>query len=441
VSDHPIDLDHLARQLAGGAHSIFAPSGSYGWLHCAGYILANLGKPDDAGYDAAYGTVGHAVAERWLKTGERPDDLIGQVEIIANEIGDEFWVQIDEEMLRHVWEYVRRCQDEPGEHYIEQKVYFSQLTPIPKQGGTADFFAILGHRLKIRDLKLGQGVKVFAEKNPQEMLYALGVVYAWDWLYGFDDEIVIEVDQPRLDHFDSWTTTKAELFEFAEFVRERAAAAWTLNAPRRPSEAACRFCKAKKGCAAHIAWLGNLRNAIADDTFEDLDREYTQTEMVSATESFVSNPNWKFPPANELSIEAKRKLLLWREMVEDFFRSVHKDLERQVIGRELTIEGFELYESVTRRVFKNVKAARVALIQPDRLTEDEFFKKNPITPRQAETKLRAKGFKPKEIAEIISPVVYKPPGKLTLAPVSKGREPASDIVDDTFTDLDLIDGL
>lgn len=441
MSDHPIDLDQIARQLAGGAHSIFAPSGSYGWLYCSGYILANLGRPDDTGVDAAYGTVGHAVAERWLKTGQRPDELIGQVEIIANEVGDEHWIVIDEAMLRHVWEYVRRCLDEPGEHYIEQKVYFSQLTPIPKQGGTADFFAVNGHKLKIRDLKLGQGVKVFAEKNPQAMLYALGVVYAWDWLYGFDEEIVIEIDQPRLDHFDSWTTTKAELFEFAEFVRERAAAAWTLNAPRRPSEAACRFCKAKKGCAAHIAWFGNVREFLADDTFTDLDAEFTQREMVSAAEQFVSTPNWEFPKPAELSLEAKRKLLLWREMVEDFFRSVHKDLERQVIGRELTIEGFQIYESTTKRVFKNVKAAKATLVKPGRLTESEFFKQRPITPKAAEDLLRSKGMKPKEIAEIVSPVVYKPPGKLTLAPISKGREPASDIVDDTITDLDLIDGL
>lgn len=436
MSDHPINLDDLARQLAGGAHSIYAPSGSYGWLHCSGYILANIGKPDDAGIDAAYGTVAHAVAERWLKTNERPDDLIGQVEIIANEVGDEFWIVIDEQMLRHVWEYVRRCQDEPGEHYIEQRVYFSQLTPIDGQGGTADFFAILGHRLKIRDLKMGQGVKVFAERNPQAMLYALGVIFEWDWLYGFDDEIIIEIDQPRLDHFDSWTTTKAELLEFAEYVRERATAAWQINAPRRPSEEACRFCKAKKGCAAHVAWLADFRDAITDGTVTDLDAEYSQTEMASAAERFVSTPLLDFPKPEELDIEAKRKLLLWRPMVEDFFRSVHRDLERQVIGQELTIDGFELYEGRTHRKFTSPKAAQRALVGEDLLTLAELYNRIMITPPQAETKLRAKGLKKAQIAEIVSQVTYKPQGKLTLAPISKGREPASDIVDDTITDLD-----
>lgn len=432
MSDHPIDLDQLARQLAGGAHSIYSPSGSYGWLYCSGYLLANANLPDDAGPDAAYGTVAHAVAERWLRTGERPDDLIGQVEIIANEVDEEFWIVIDEQMLRHVWEYVRRCQTEEGDRYVEQRVYFSQLTPIPGQGGTADFFTVLGHTLKIRDLKMGQGVKVFAERNPQAMLYALGVFYAWDWLYGFD-VIIIEIDQPRLDHFDSWTVSRAELLEFAEFVRERAKAAWQVNAPRRASQESCRFCKAKKGCAAYLNWFEDMREGLAYGTFPDLDAEATHEEMIAAEERFVP---FDFPAPHEMSIETKRKLLLWRPTVEDFFRAVHKDLERQVIGQELTIEGFEIYESPTKRVFTSPKAALKALVGPDLLDRSDMFKESLITPRQAEIKLRAKGKKPKEIAEIVSQVTYKPPGKRTLAPISQGREPAPDIVDSTIEDLD-----
>lgn len=433
-----IDLDALARQYMHGAHSIFSASGSYGWINCSGYVLANLGLPDDAGEDAATGTVAHALAERWLKTGRKPIELLDKIEVIANQVGDEFWIKMDEQMFDHVWEYVRRCQEDDinGDAYTEQRVDFSRLTPIPFQQGTADRFTIQDHTLIFRDLKFGKGVRVFAEWNPQVILYALGVIFEWDWAYDIQD-VIICVDQPRLDHFDEWHTTKAELLEYSGFIKERAFAAWIPDAPRTPTEAGCRFCKAKKTCAAYAAWIEKIPDALADDTFDDLDAPITGREMVSAAEALVSGNAMKrtLRPAYDLSTEALGKMLKFRSMIESYFTEVYEEAKRRVDVLGETIEGWQLKQGSARRRVTNERDAVARLVEYGLSKPDLYTKKLASVPT-LETKLRAAGYKPKQIAEILSPVVIKPQGKVSLAPVKDPRPEAIDLADDTFEDLD-----
>ena len=197
MSDHGFDLE--AVQIKLGAHSVFAPSASSMWLYCAGSLIPNLLAEDTAGEDAAYGTVAHGVAERWLKTGVKPVDLIGTVEKV-DEGHAVFEIEITHSMLEYVQEYVDWSVFLPGDHYVEQRVDFSRLTPIPKQGGTADHIACEPGALTITDLKMGKGVQVFAKGNTQARLYALGAFYRWDEQYHFQ-RIVIRIAQPRLNQF------------------------------------------------------------------------------------------------------------------------------------------------------------------------------------------------------------------------------------------------
>jgi len=232
-------LSRMAEAYNASGHSIFGPSSSAMWLYCSGSLIANLLEPGGGSYEAAEGTVAHGIAEEWLKSGKRPRHRVGTVERVTekDQNGKEvhYDVLITWTMLDHVQEYVDWCQMLPGDHFTETRVYFSEYMPIPNQGGTADHAACEPGLLTVTDFKYGKGVEVTVVENTQGMLYALGFFLKYDHLYHFE-RIVIRICQPRMYNWGEWEISRAQLLAFAEFVRQRAKAAWQVNAPRRPSE-------------------------------------------------------------------------------------------------------------------------------------------------------------------------------------------------------------
>lgn len=456
MSDHH-GLDLKAIEAASGGHSIFAPSGSAMWLTCSGSLIPNLTAPDTAGIDAAEGTVGHEVAEEWLTrikvqnedpdpeltTAGSPYDLIdwcaprewiGQVRTIQ-ERTEAFDIEITEEMLAYVRQYVEWCFKVLGEHYIEERVYFSQLTPIDNQGGTADHFACSPGLLVITDLKYGKGVQVFAEGNTQARLYALGVFFKYDYLYDFQ-KITIRIAQPRLEHFDVWEITREELLEFAEYVRERAAAAWVFNAPRTPSPKGCLWCKVKSTCPALLAWT----HEAVDDVFDDLTQDedgviegvtYSVATMGAATDAMEAGREIKPVRPDVMSTEAMAKLLPYRKTIERWFAEIEAELEHRAMSGE-QIPGFKLV--------KGREGNRTWMDETDAPTElefigvetDDLFTRKLISPAQAEEKLKKTYRLSKDAgARLLSHLVTRAPGKQTLVPEDDKR-PALEDVGDVF---------
>jgi len=416
-------LDFIARHYREAAHSIFAPSASAMWMTCPGSLIPNLLAPDSAGFEAAEGTVAHSLHEEWLKTGEAPRHRIGEV-VVMKEGANEFEITIDSLMLDAVQESVDRLINLPGDIFVEEKVYFSELTPIDKQGGTADFYACEPGKLTIRDYKHGKGVLVTAEKNSQAMLYALGVFYKWDWLYDFQ-EIDIGIHQPRLDHFDYWTVSRKDLLKFAKRVKEAAHNAWRLNAPLQPSDKGCKFCKVKATCPAYVKVLADIDEGVFGPA------EYEAEEIEKAVSDLRDSridPDFRHPTM--LSTEDMAQLLPLRSMVENWFAAIDTELEVRALNGE-QIPGRKLVESRTNRLFRDEKRAI------ERLSEagvhwTELYKLSFISPAQAEDLLRTRGMKRKEAVEFLESVVVKPPGKPTLVPLSDSRPAYERPGDDVF---------
>jgi hypothetical protein len=123
--------------------------------------------------------------------------------------------------------------------------------------GTSDaiIFAYDLDELQVHDLKYGKGVRVFAERNTQAMLYGLGALRKVK-LWWRPKHVRLVVHQPRLDHLDEWVISTDELeawgrTEAAQRAAEALSALKGLTPPKlTPGIKQCKFCSARAECPA-----------------------------------------------------------------------------------------------------------------------------------------------------------------------------------------------
>jgi hypothetical protein len=184
-------------------------------------------------------------------------DLETSPDGFIEELGYE--VEVDHEMASVVEEYLdrvhgyRKHSKFAGLFETERSYDLSRW--IPDNKGTADNVALVDTTLHVDDLKYGKGKKVIAENNVQGMMYALGVIDEYDYLYDFDT-VEITIHQSRIGNLSSWQVTVDELLYWAE---NELVPAYELSlqedAPRAPGKEQCAFCKAKATCPelkAHV---------------------------------------------------------------------------------------------------------------------------------------------------------------------------------------------
>jgi hypothetical protein len=428
MTEHRLNLSALAESLKNGAHSIFSASGSPLWLNCSGGLIANILAKDDSGVDAAEGTVAHGVCELWLRTDKKPKQLVGTRQRVKN--GDEWHViEITDTMLDYCQMYVDACDWIPGEHYIETKVYYDAITPIPNQGGTADHAACSWQKLTITDFKYGKGHAVHAENNTQALLYALGFFYEFDWLYDFQ-EINIRIVQPRMDIFETWTITREFLLEWAEYARVRAHLAWRLDAPRTAGSKQCLFCRVKTDCAANIQMQEDIVTAAFADLFQPIAPEREEALKQRLDDGIFT----KYMEPHRISVENMAFMLKFRPMVERWWKALHNELTRRAING-IVVPGKKLVEGRTHRQFTHIERA-VKALDAYGIEREELVKETIESPAEVERLLRKHGVHAAaDIEKILKPLVYKPPGKATLVDASDRRPAIVDVSEIAFADL------
>ena len=226
-------------------HARFSPSAAHRWSICPGSIV--MEEQCESTGSSAYadeGTDAHDLAAFLLEMGGKASEFCGRY--INNR------TFVDEEFAEHVQTYVDRVLAEADPLmllFIEQRVDFSETLGEPDCFGTADA-VIIDLDLKyvqIHDLKFGKGVKVEAEDNDQQKLYAIGI---YEMVRVLDDMEIFEffIHQPRLDHLSIWTTDRESLLEDAEVYKEAVKQAKQPDPPLNANEKACRFCKAFARC-------------------------------------------------------------------------------------------------------------------------------------------------------------------------------------------------
>jgi hypothetical protein len=415
MTDHPITDAMLAAKAATG-HSVFGPSSAHRWMVCPGSLIPGLIAGDRPTKYSAEGTVAHWVAEKWLTEGE-PYHLVSTTKVV-----DGFEIEISEDMLSHVSNYVAAVSTAKGDAYTEVKVDLSQFTPIPDQGGTADHIHASWGVLDITDLKYGM-VRVHAERNKQGLSYALGAFERLDWLYNFQ-RIKIRIFQPRLDHDDEWECSREELIAFGEEFREAAVRAWDPNAPRRPDPHACEYCPIRTECPAKF----DMTVALVAGSFDD-GGEYDSRALAE----IVSNPPVPESPAlpllmrdfETMPLEALERLYAYRKSVEGFFSDLGEYLLNQAeAGADLrwwkTVVG-----RAGRRNWRNYRAKNKArdMLLAAGVEPFDLFSTEMASPYQASKLLRiAQGGKVKDNEAQVYEFTTQTPGRLTLAPNWDARE-------------------
>lgn len=382
-------------------HSLFSPSSSEMWLTCPASLLANAEervKGDKSSIFAAEGTVAHELAEIWLNGGKKPINLLGEVKTVSG-----FDIEIDDEMMAYVGDYVNWCNDQEGDKYVEVKVDFSHLVPVDKQTGTSDHVCCRDGRLTVTDLKYGMGVKVYAENNTQMMLYALGALKEFDWLYDFK-EVEMRICQPRMSHFDTWMIPVEELIAFGEKVKVLSAKTLQPNPPRITSEKGCTWCKVKAKCPAKAAEIeAAVDAAFAEDDIEGVISRIDNDEFASHI-SDIKN----------LTIEQQEKILSKSKNIRSFLDEIEKNLfDFAQKGGKLT--RYKLVAGRKTRTWSDEDAVKEYFSSLG-LSDDDFQPRTLVSPAGAEKLLKKQGL-PQDVSGLISDRSGKP----TLAPMSDKR--------------------
>lgn len=394
-------------------HALLSASSSKQWLHCPPSVRLQEGFPNESSVYAAEGTFAHEVCEykvrKYLKERvKRPQSEEYDTEEIEQitDVYAEFVISIIEQMRENGCEPLA---------FVEERVDYSHIAP--SGFGTADMLIIGKDEqgrgiLHVCDFKTGAGVFVDADHNSQMMLYAIGALAAYGFLY--DIEIVrMSIIQPRLDNISTFECSRQELEDWGESIKTIAKLAYEGKGEQHPGDW-CRFCRAKPVCKA----CADEALALCREDFLDLDAvafddTAEESDMTAPYEADTQTAVFKQPgliPIAELAeiMPTLNRISSWIEAVFAFVSS-------EAINHGVPIPGYKVVEGRSKRVFTDTKAVADTAVANG---YTDLYKQSLITLTEFEKMMGKKKFN-----ELLGEYVAKPPGKLALVPESDPREP------------------
>lgn len=357
--------------------------------------------PDTTSVYADEGTLAHSLGELRLKQAlggiakaeyESALTPIQAHELYADEMPD-YVSQYCEYVLEALSEAKVRTEDPLV--FLEQRLDFSKW--VPEGFGTGDCIIIADGTMEIVDLKYGKGVAVSADRNPQMMLYALGALDGFGFIYDVD-RVRMTVHQPRLDNVSSWEIAADELLTWAEDeLRPKAQLAWEGRGDAAAGDW-CRFCKVKARCR-------------------------TRAEAVQAAAGAFG---LKAP--NLLKIDEIAQILNLAEEIQSWAKDVQDFALEQARDHGVKFNGWKLVEGRSNRRYADEGAVEEALVQA-KYRKRDIFQEPKLLGISAMEKLLGK----KRFAELLDGLVIKPPGQPALVAESDPRPE----LDSATADFDL----
>lgn len=407
-------LDHANR-----GHALLSASSSKQWLNCPPSARLQEKFPNESSPYAREGTFMHEVCEYKLRhnyfheTIPKPESeewYTDEVEQVTD-VYYEFVVGVIEEL--------KKSGQEPLT-FIEAKLNYSHIAP--SGFGTGDM-VIVGKTpdgqgiIHVIDFKGGRGVFVEAAHNTQMMLYAIGALAAYGYIW--DIKIIrMTIVQPRLDNISTFECSREELEAWGESIKPIAQMAYEGKGEQKAGDW-CRFCRAKHLCKARVQEaLALCREEFVDldatDTANNVDvnhehsHEHSEQGIVNAT----APPVFKKPEL--ISLDELTAILPTLSQIGSWIEAVFTYVSSEAINHGVPIRGYKVVEGRSVRIFTDINSV-IKTATENGYTD--IYKQQLITLTDFE-KLMGK----KKFAELLGKFVRKPPGKLSLVPESDPRE-------------------
>lgn len=234
-------------------HALLSPSSSSRWLNCTPSARLAENAENKSSVYAEEGTLFHEICEYCLaqwNAGVWEPDPFGEE---LPELKDDHLMHplFKQEMFEHARNY---CDFVMNENYnleksdgackmlLEERVDISEYAP--DCFGSVDCQLVGRDTLEVIDLKYGEGVKVYAERNTQMMLYALGALKGKPSI----KTIRLVIAQVRLNHFDVWEISANDLLQWADKVLKPTAKKAFAGKGEQKIGDWCGFCPVKAQC-------------------------------------------------------------------------------------------------------------------------------------------------------------------------------------------------
>lgn len=365
-------------------HALLSASSAHRWLNCPPSARLEEKLPETNSDYANEGKLAHKIAELRLRKFISPMGPKTYAAELKKLQADPLY---QDEMLKYVDIYFNHiakiATGLPSMPYIAIEKRLDYGAYAPEGFGTGDCIMIHSDTLYVIDLKYGKGVPVFAEWNPQMLLYALGAYEAYKLLYSIKNVILI-IAQVRLeDGISQWQLSIDELLSWGESIKQIAWQAYNGEGEFHTGEW-CRFCRAKAVCRA-------------------------RSETYTALEDFAKK-DIKLLSNSEIGelLHKARQLTEWAKDLEQYA------LTECLAGNE--IPGWKVVEGRSNRQFTNIDEAFKLLIDAG-FDETILYERKPITLTEVEKLLGKNDFK-----MLLGKYVVKPPGKPTLVTIDDKRE-------------------
>lgn len=366
--------DHASRD-----HALLSASSASRWLECPPSArIADRYPRQDTDFTRE-GTLAHEVAEMVarvgraenLKPGDLPDGATDEMIACAQAYSD----------------YIHEQTDAPGcSILLEQRISYASWAP--EGFGTAD--CLIFHPnglLDVVDYKFGKGVKVEATRNPQMMLYALGAVNEYCFVYPIE-RVRVHIFQPRLSHTSTYELTTGALLDWGEKIHPTAKRAFSGKGKQKAG-AHCKFCPHAALCPELAAF-----------------------SILAASDGSTLNPS-----PDTLTPEGLARALALSSIVETWIKRVgERALADLAAGKP--VPGFKLVEGKlgNRKWSDELKVAEA--LRMAGVPEEDFLVTSLASPAALDKTLGKK-----QVAHLVGGMITRAPGKPTVVPDTDCRQP------------------